>query len=1191
MALFYKYLLSILGLVLLFSTNIKGQQKIHFDRIEREDGSSLSHVFDVFEDGEGIIWFCTNHGLAKYDGYTFQYYYPEKNDSTTISGNWIFAGMCDRKGRIWAGTTNGLNLMDRKAETFQRFFHDQSDSTTIQNNRIRDIFEDSKGRIWVSNYAGICVYNEKQNNFRRLRTPGFHGHRHTANFYEDREGTIWASARRGLYKIDPENLSAEQVLPINLEKNAPRAYHTIDCFEDFRGTFWVSTLSGIWQFDRNTGEYTEVELPPDLMGKFYVEMMEYPKGYLMISSLEVGMISWDLNKNKFHQRLARSPLERNGLTVNSVYCINTDHRGNLWIGLFNGANKINMKRDNFQLYPNVIGSDDLRNYTLRVLGDPNGGVWANTMEGLFYRPKLNEPPIAIEGGYFKKKQYSAITSLSFDAYGKLWFGTKGEGVYYYDYKTGQGGELESFNKNDFEEYYTYVTTDSQNDSLVWVSSPLGLYRHNQITLKEKWYYPKNDLPEIKRNGMSRVVEGAGGNLWLNQGNTLLNFDKKKERFRRYLLNFADSTISPNIVTTIYDAGNFWVATGNSISRFNPELDRFETYGNKDGIGEGNIISMQSDDHGNLWCGQNGISSFRPKEGESQNFDVSYKVGGFTYRFSSKCADGTLLFPSVDGIFAFHPDSIKVDSVPPMVVLRNIKINNKEVEMDMAAEFADHFIFTWEDKIITFYYAGIKYDKTRSIKYKIMLEGFDEDWREMGNAREATYTNLPPGQYQFKILSANADGIWTEKPKVVHFKVLPPYWRTSWFYALVGLVLATILYAIYKNRQYSRNLSRQKEIAEQSARYKSLFLANMSHEIRTPMNAIVGMGKLMFDTELNPKQREYAEIITQSAENLLVIINDILDQSKIESGKYSIVKKPFELDILIRQLHQIFALKAAEKDLEFTSHIDKEVHNYLNGDVTRLNQILMNLVGNAIKFTDRGKVALKIESRRADEKETQLLFAVEDTGTGIPEKKRDRIFESFERAVEARDVEISGTGLGLSIARQLVEQQGGEIWVESKMGEGTVFFFTLPFEIAGIPSTKKLKGSKTFPLSGHLSFLIVEDTVFNQRLAVELLKKYFSNVDMELAENGQIALEKIRQNNYDLILMDVKMPVMDGFEATRAIRKMDDLEKRNVPVIAVTANAIPEQLEQCQKAGMDDYVTKPINGEDLFSKIIKHLKNV
>ena len=1189
MALFYKYLPGILGLVLLFSTNIKGQQKIHFDRIEKEDGSSLSHVFDIFEDGEGIMWFCTNGGLAKYDGYTFQFYYSEKNDSTTISGNWIFAGICDHKGRIWAGTTKGLNLMDRKTEKFQRFFHHKSDTTSIQNNRIRDIFEDSKGRIWVSNYTGICVYNEKENNFRRLNAPGFHGHRHTANFYEDRNGTIWATARRGLYKINPDNLSAEQVLPINLEKNAPRAYHTIDCFEDFRGTFWVSTLSGIWQFDRNTGEYAEVELPPGLMGKLYCDMMEYPKGYLMISSLEVGMISWDLNKNKFHQSLARSPLERNGLTVNSVYCLSTDHRGNLWIGLFNGANKINMKRDNFQLYQNVIGSDDLRNYTLRVLGDPNGGVWDNTMEGLFYRPDINQKAIAIEGGYFKKKQYAAITSLSFDAYDKLWFGTKGEGIYYYDYKTKKGGGLDSFNKNDFEEYYLFVTTDSKNDSLIWAASPLGLYRFNQFSLKEKWFYPKNDIPELNGNGISRLVEGGDGNLWIQQGNTILYFDKKKELFHHRPLNITGPDISPNIVTTIYDDGKFWVATPNSVNQYIPETGKYKTYTSNDGLGEAHISAMQGDGHGNLWFAQNGISSFRPQEGKSQNFDISYKTGGLIYRFSGKCADGTIMLPSVDGILAFHPDSMKVDSVPPMVVLRNIKINNKEVEMDMAPEFSDHFIFTWEDKIITFYYAGIKYDKTRSIKYKIMLEGFDEDWREMGNAREATYTNLPPGQYRFKILAANADGVWTEKPKVVHFQVLPPYWRTSWFYALAVLVLATILYAIYKNRQYSRNLSRQKEIAEQSARYKSLFLANMSHEIRTPMNAIVGMGKLMFDTELNPKQREYAEIITQSAENLLVIINDILDQSKIESGKYSIVKKPFELDILIRQLHQIFALKAGEKNLEFISHIDNEIHNYLNGDVTRLNQVLMNLVGNAIKFTEKGTVSLQVKCQDDGPINTQLLFAIKDTGPGISKGKRERIFESFERIIETGDVEKTGTGLGLSIARQLVEQQGGEIWVESKRDEGSTFFFTLLFEKINQSEIVETEVEKAHLIPGNISFLIVEDTYFNQRLAVELLKKYFPETNIDVAENGQVALEKIQQKYYDLILMDVKMPVMDGFETTRHIRNLNDKEKRKTPIIAVTANAIPEQLAECKKAGMDDYVTKPINGEDLFSKIVKQLK--
>ncbi len=1209
-----------------------------FRALTIEDGLSQGMVSSIIQDRAGFMWFATKDGLNRYDGFSFRVFRHDPADSTTVRDNFIQVIHEDRAGLLWVGTNSGLDVFDPATEVFHHIpcgdvapgLVDGKSDPRSRNDGIQCatnvIAEDPAGHLWVSSGQGLYRIEPDRSG---SSPAGPDAHVDLVGVCPgvkmqwmavDRSGLL-----RGAWTLNGEDLNV-RTFTLDTRDEARIAA----MIADPQLLPWSPIIVG--QREEDWAAYATDTIRHLTYGFSNTALESRDDANGIISTIRLSTAGW---LSAFHAtgdahgalwatdhrlwrcdprtgRVSRLIPASAELRIEALkpICLYRDRGGVMWMGT-NGFGVLHYdpRGDRFHKQ---------RSHSMRMMAPLNDGrmfafTWSQWVY-LFKGQDLMQLPIETYGKEIDPGTYEPCVVE--EGRRVLWTNL-GDGLTRYDERT---GELQRFGDPDIPVRFPLHIG---HDSLISFGSTMALGQFNTRTKR----FSSIPYPIPAQGGSYEFVQAisqdAQGIFWLGTMKGLLRLDPRhgEQAATNGWTHYANKpddarSLSTDVIFCLLndpkDANILWVGTnGGGLNRLDKRTGQCTRFSTVNGLPNNVIYGLLADDDGQLWMSTNkGIARFDPITHEVRSFDASDGLQGDEFNRYAFCktADGTFYFGGVNGFNYFRPEELRRDTLPVVVHLTDIKLTDRSIAfgaegspLTVPTHLTRKLVFAYRDAtMLTFQFATMEFSEPQEHRYQYKLDGFDTDWIMAGKDRSAVYTNLDPGTYTFNVRGDNRDGVWDTKGTTFQLIVLPPWWRTWWFYALCVLAVGggILLYirALTQQKKHlertvvarTAELSKAKERAEHSEQVKQQFLANMSHEIRTPMNAIVGMSNaLRRDAPTDETTRSsYVDAIATSSESLLGIVNEILDLSKIESGKLELEKVRMEPRSVIRSVVEVLRYRAEEKGLKLDAVIASEVPVAVLGDPARLQQILMNLVGNAIKFTEQGWIQIHMELQERLSDAIMLRCTVTDTGIGIAPDRLAHVFDEFTQAESDHTRRFGGTGLGLTICKRLVDMQGGNIGVASEVGKGSSFMFTIPYAIAKqredaeIPHGQEI--SRPHPLH-DLRILLAEDNKLNVMVARVELENIIPGLHLDVAANGQLALEMLQASDYDLILMDVQMPVMDGYETARSIRALPNGRSR-IPILAMTANVMQAEVQQCLDAGMDGFVPKPFKQEELVAAI-------
>jgi signal transduction histidine kinase/ligand-binding sensor domain-containing protein/CheY-like chemotaxis protein len=1126
--------------------------------------TGISHVdsikiFGMIIDRFHYLWFCT-----EYDG--LYCYNPANKRTNVYLSNYVNLRSlyCDKKGDLFIYADNPNNkLLVLTNDNYEKKVFDSYPFTYAPSKIAPPKFtEDQNNNIWICSLQGLKVFNKVTGltDYRsNIYIPNSITGDQIETFFIDNTDDLWLSIYRG--GIDKADLKQKR-------------FH--------------------WYFSN------PLEKSKCIAGNNIVSIFEDRKDNLWIGSYAAGLTIYN-RKNDTYHTIPISLNDPTKLNSNAPATFFEDDDGTIWLGYYDGQlDKINPITLEIRHFSNAVSASD-----------PN---------------------------YFKGW---AIRKILEDKDKNIWFASSSHGLIELERKTGKFIYHSSLYEKDYHLNSLYRTMFIDKDGIIWLGTQNGgLLGYDKS--KHLFFGYKNnpdDQRSISSNTVYAIYKDSAGIMWIGTAEGLNRFESKTGKFTRLHVNESNEQYA--VFSILPDKhGNFWMSSDNGLIKFNIKSSIYTNYYESDGLpsNEFNTTSSCLSRSGEMYLGTpNGLISFLPDEIESNPFEARPVITDFLI-YNKSIAPGD----SLDGrivlkeqlwatkeivlyhyendfilefsalhyaapekirysykLEGFNQDWVDVSSKRRWAVFTGLQPgnyifrlkatnndglicdpkNNIELKIIIKPPFWKNWWF--RPLILLFIIAWVlQYIKNRIRKLKKQKMLLEQKVKERTKELEESNAMLEERQEEINL---QKEELMTQKDILEDTN---------------SILLDQKQQIIEQNKELDRHRNELEQLvsertreleqamkrAEQSDRLKSAFLANMSHEIRTPMNSIVGFSGLLRDEELkNEDKHSYVDIIIHSCESLLVIIDDILDLSKIQANQLILNYKPVNLNTLLNKLYETFLLETNKNNLKFSlSHKILPTKIWIESDEIRLTQILSNLIGNAIKFTDTGSIEFGI----AEQQKNMIVFFVKDTGIGIPPEIGNSIFEIFSKIKSDRTKQIQGAGLGLAISKGLIKLMGGEIWYESKPEQGTIFLFSLPLNIVKYvkPPDRQINNPiiQIPDLSGK-TILIAEDEENNYKLIVAFLKK--TNATILWAKNGTETIELFQKNPFiDLILMDIKMPLMDGVEANKKIKQI----KKEVIVVAQTAFAYENDFKEFIESGFDAYIPKPIKIDELFDVLQKFL---
>ena len=1238
-------------------------QSIPLKSLTVENGLSNNKVNTVIQDQTGFIWFGTDDGLNRYDGYSFKIFRHDPEDSNSISDNCIWSLTEDKKGNIWIGTKAGvLNKYDPLSE---RFTHWQIKSDLTEENSLCSIYEDKKGNIWIGSYKdGLYKLNlstNKINHWRANRNDAKSlSHNYVQDITEDNNGNLLIGTYIGLNRFNP-NLPQngfEQYYynPKNENSLSNNLIWTLSKSLLDSNIIWIATANKLTKLNTANFAFKRIDIPnPNNLqygtsSNSVVEEIIAGEKIIWVASYS-GLLRMNLSNGNTH-RFVHDENNSQSLISNQINKIIKDRTGVLWIVTENGVNYSTPKSTLFNLIAsgstdfNFISTLKKKNITaICKYGDEK--IWIGTTNGLYVLMNIKsksqlEKTIEFQGYH--------IWSLASTDENKLWVGTFGRGLKKYNYQTKKviDYNIDYPQIKTLSLYYNKsLLADSKKN--IWVGYwGVGITRINSMTGKYNvWLNEPGNPKSLSHNDVWVIKEDRFGRIWIGtQGGGLNLFEDKKGGIFHHWLQTTNNehSLNSNNIFSICEARNvkntnnletiLWIGTSDGLNRFDVKNNKGGSgiydikienhfYTVKDGLPNNSVNSIIEDNNGNLWLGTgSGISFFDVTKKTFSNFSTADGLNGTMMNPESvlKLDSSLMLFGSTKGLNIFDPKNIKLSSYKPNVVITDFQIFNKSVKIGKNSPLkksifkADKITLSHNQDVFSFEFAALDYNSSQSIQYAYKMEGFDNDWIYSGTRRFVTYTNLDPGKYLFKVKSTNADGVWNNNVTSLRIIMNPPWWRTLWAYGLyLGLILLGLLgiRRFELNRAKLRNELKLREFEvkkkSQLEELKSRFFANLSHEFRTPLMLIKGPLEQLKKGRGSDDHSESVAMIERNSNRLKELIDQLLELSQLEKAAIPLKAKQENIVNILKGLVSSFESLTKQRSISLRFQRDSDsIICWIDRD--KFEKIINNLLSNAVKFTPvGGNVTVEVKQLLQEGKQIAEL-KISDNGVGIAKDKIDKIFDRFFQVDDSTQRTYGGSGIGLALVKEFVDLHKWKIFVESESERGTEFILHIPMQDDYLSEDEKVKiesrtifsdtkinktvntqfipsVSENYEQTGMGDsgnkpvVLIVDDSDDVRKYLSRLLE---NNYTIYEAANGEEGIKEATRSLPDLIISDVMMPSMDGIEFCRRIKS--EWQTSDIPVILLTAKASSESKIEGLETGADDYLTKPFDSRELFTRI-------